>query len=116
MPYTLDGQPLNVSLEPQQNGGTLWVPLRPIGQALGGNVDWDPDNQVAILYLNSRIATVKMDDANVDVDGQQYALQEAPYVSDGESWVPVRFFNNPLGYALNVDLGSHQVDFTSPAA
>ena len=116
MSYTLDGQPIEAEIEPQQKGGTLWVPLRPLGKALGGNVDWDPDNEVAVLYLGSPIATVKIGDANVDVDGQQTALQEAPYMDDGETWVPVRFFNNPLGYALNVDLGANSVDFTRPSA
>ena len=116
MAYTVDGQSISVSNEPQQKGGTLWVPLREIAQSMGGTVDWDPDNRIAIVYLGSRIATIKIGDVNVDVDGQNYELQEAPYLADGDTWVPVRFFNQALGYGINVDLGTKQVDFTNTAS
>ncbi|HVF09178.1 MAG TPA: copper amine oxidase N-terminal domain-containing protein [Abditibacteriaceae bacterium] len=114
MPYSLDGQPLAVSREPQLKDGTLWIPLRAIGEAVGGNVDWDSDNQVAVLYLNSRMVTLKIGDTTADTDGEKAELQAAPYLDNGETWVPVRLFNEALGYGIAVDLGSSQVDLTSP--
>ncbi|HEX8834141.1 MAG TPA: copper amine oxidase N-terminal domain-containing protein [Abditibacteriaceae bacterium] len=114
MPYTFEGTSLEIGTEPQLQDGTLWVPLRSLGSALGGNVDWDPDNRVAILYLGGHIATVKIDDATVDVDGNLTTLRAAPYLSEGETWVPVRLFSEALGYNLNVDPGNKQVDLTSP--
>jgi len=114
MPYSIDGQPLIAEKEPQLKDGTLWVPFRTIGQALGGTVDWDADNRVAILYLGSRIVTTKVGDPTVDTDGEKTELQAAPYVEDGETWVPVRFFNVALGYGLDVNLETKQVGLTSP--
>ncbi len=116
MPYTIDGQPVDIGREPQLKDGTLWVPFRALGQALGGTVDWDPDNQVAILYLGPYTTTVKIGDPVVQTDEMSTELQSPPYVDQGETWVPVRFFNRPLGYQVNVDLAQNRVDIVNPAA
>lgn len=113
MPYTLDGQNLGLNNEPQLKDGTMWVPLRDVAEAMGAKVDFDPDNGVAIIYQGDHMVTIKVGDANVDADGNSHTLQEAPYVDAGETWVPVRFFNQVLGMGLNVDLGSKGVDLTS---
>jgi hypothetical protein len=56
---------------------------------------------------------VKPGDTTVTVDGEQQELQAAPFLSEGDTWVPVRFFNQPLGYALNVDLDTTRVELTT---
>ena len=37
-------------------------------------------------------------------------------VDNGDTWIPVRFFNRPLGYALNVDLNTNTVELSNPAS
>ncbi len=113
MPYTLNGQSLGLNNEPQLKEGTMWVPLRDVAEAMGAKVDFDPDNGVAIVYHGDHMITTKIGDAEIDVDGNTQTLQEAPYVENGETWVPVRFFNTALNMGLNVDLGNNGVDFTS---
>ena len=116
MPYTIDGQPVTLDQEPQLKDGTLWVPFRALGEALGGNVDWDPATQTGILYLGPYITTVKIGDPTVNTDGEEIELQAAPYLSNGDTWIPVRFFSQPLGYNINVDLQANQVDIINPNA
>ncbi len=116
MPYTIDGQPITLEHEPQLKDGTLWVPVRGLGEALGGNLDWDADTHTAILYLGSYITTVKIGDTTVNTDGEEIELQAAPYLADGDTWVPVRFFSQPLGYNISVDLATNQVDINNPNA
>jgi hypothetical protein len=114
MPYIIEGENVIIRHEPQLKDGTLWVPFRALGQVLGGNVDWDPDGRVAILYLNDHIVTTKIGDATVNMDGEDYELQAPPYLDDGDTWIPVRFFNQPLGYQLEFDLKNNLVKLTSP--
>jgi hypothetical protein len=111
MPYIINGQSASIT-EPQNQGGTLWVPLREVATALGGTLDWDADNRVAIGYFGDSIATLKIDDPTADINGEKSELQEAPRLQDGETWVPVRFFNL-LGYNLAVDPQNSSVDITS---
>ncbi len=113
MPYTINGQDASLS-EPNLQDGTLWVPLRGVIQSLGGNVDWDPDNRVAVAYLGTDIITLAEGDASADVNGEKTELQAAPHLKDGEMWVPVRFFNL-IGQQVSVDLESKRVELTSVA-
>ncbi len=116
MPYTLDGSALSIAEEPNLKDGTLWVPLRAVGEALGAKVAWDPDSQVAIVYNGPYIYTVKIGDESVDVDGQKLDLQAAPFTEGGDAWVPVRFFERPMGYTVNADWQTKKVDIVNPAA
>ena len=113
MPYTINGNAVQAT-EPNLQDGTLWVPLREVGEALGGNVDWDPDNRVAILYLGDHIATLKIGDTTASVNSEQTELQAAPYLQDGDTWVPVRFFNL-VGQQINVNLPDKNVEMTTVA-
>lgn len=111
MPYTINGQSANIA-EPINKGGTMWVPFREIAKAVGGSVDWDADNRVAIGYFGSNMATLKIGDPTADINGEKTELQEAPMLQDGETWVPVRFLNL-LGYNVAVDPQTSSVDLTS---
>lgn len=115
MPYTLNGNALQIAEEPNLKDGTLWVPLRAVSVALGAKVDWDQSSHVAIVYNGPYIYTIKIGDANVDVDGQTLALQDAPFVQDNEAFVPVRFFERPMGYTVHADWQTKQVDIVNPA-
>ena len=110
MPYTINGSGSSISSEPRLEGGTMWVPLRDVAEAMGGTVQYEPTNGVAMLTHGDKMVTVQMGDPNVDVDGTTHTLQDAPFVEDGEAWVPVRFFNTTLGANVNVDLQNNSVD------
>ncbi len=114
MPYMLNGGVLDLASEPRLQDGTLWVPLRKLGSALGGNADWIAPNKVAVLYLNNQIVTLTIGDKIADIDGSQVELQAAPFVENGETWVPVRLFERGLGYTLSADPENGIVDLTSP--
>ena len=103
MPYMLNGDLLEVGREPQIGNGTMYVPLREVATALGGNVDWEPSNGVAIVYMGDQIATLQSNDTTVDVNGEKSELQAHPWIDNGEMMVPVRFFESALGYALEAD-------------
>jgi hypothetical protein len=114
MPYTFEDVPLEVGTEPQIRDGVTWVPLRALGQSMGANVDWDPDNRVAILYLGERIISFKIGDPTVNVDGESVELRAAPFLDNGDTWIPARFFQTALGYGLQVDAEKNTVQFSNP--
>ncbi len=113
MPYMLNGDMLEVATEPRVGSGTMYVPVRDVASALGGKVDWEPTNGVAIVYINDKIVTLKSNDTTVDVDGEKTELQAHPWIDNGEMMVPVRFFET-LGYGLNADANNMIVSLTSP--
>lgn len=112
MPYMLNGEMLEVGSEPQAGDGTMYVPVREVAMALGGKVDWEPSNGLAIVYLNDKIATLQSNDTTVDVDGEKSELQAHPWINNGEMMVPVRFFEGPMGYSLEADAQNGIVSFS----
>lgn len=110
MPYMLNGELLELTGEPRLQDSVLWVPLRKLGSALGGNADWIAENKVVALYLNDHIVTLTVGDETADVDGEQFEMQAAPFVESGETWVPVRLFERGLGYTLSADPENGIVD------
>ena len=112
MPYMLNGEMLEVGTEPRVGNGTMYVPVRDVAIALGGKVDFEPSNGVAIVYLGDNIATLQSNDPTVDVDGEKTELQAHPWIDNGEMMVPVRFFEGPLGYSLEADAANGIVSFS----
>src|SRR5215212_5490305 len=115
MPYFVYGQEVAVSQEPQNKDGILWVPLRALSEALGASVDWDASTGAVNIQHPSR-GSIQLTPGNIEVivNREPHELQAAPYAEGGDTWVPVRFFNMQLGYALNVDLGSNRVEISTP--
>src|SRR5687767_11588297 len=104
MPYIVDGQPVAIADEPKNENGTLWVPLRALSEAVGAKVDWDQDLQQIMIQHTKGNIQLNVGTNDLIMNSEPMSMQAAPYVENGETWVPVRFFNQILGYALNVNL------------
>lgn len=103
MPYILNGEMAEIDGEPRVQDGAMFVPLRKLTAALGGNVDFEPTTGTAILYMNDQIATFSNGQKSVNLNGNDVAINAAPFVEDGETWVPVRFFEGVMGYKMSAD-------------
>jgi hypothetical protein len=114
MPYTLQGQPASLSLEPRSQMGQTYVPLDELVRRLGGTTDWDNDQKAATATIGQWTATVRMGDSNVDVSGTAVTLPAPPFDENGVLWVPAEFFQAAYGYQVNVDSGSSQVAIALP--
>jgi len=103
MPYILNGDMVDIDGEPRLENGTLFIPLRKVASALGATVDFEPSTGTAILYMNDQIATFTNGKKSVNLNGSETQLSGEPFVENGETWVPVRFFESALGFKLNAD-------------
>ena len=113
MPYILNGQMAEIAAEPRMQDGAMFVPLRKVAGALGATVDFEPTTGTAILYMSDQIATFSNGHNTVNLNGNDIALTGAPFVEDGETWVPVRFFESALGFKMNADPENGIVELSS---
>lgn len=111
MPYSLNGQDVALTSEPQVKNGIMWVPMRAVAEGLGAKVDWSEATRSGIVYLDSHIVTLQAGYTTVNIDGEKIQLQDEPYLENGELWVPVRLFEN-LGYNLEADVTSKSVNLS----
>jgi hypothetical protein len=104
MPYSLQGQQIPISPEPQVVDGRTYVPLREIIDGLGGTISWDNDAKQATATIDRWVARVTLGDPNVDVSGTPVVLQAPPFVDEeGRLWVPASFFRDAYGYRMTIE-------------
>lgn len=98
MPYTLNGQPAQLTEEPHDQNGTLYVPFKQVVDALGGSVTWDNEAKTATAVIGQWTATFMLASDTADVNGTAVPFPAPSYVEGGELYVPADFFRAAYGY------------------
>lgn len=100
MPYSLNGQPVNIAEEPHEQNGTLYVPFAPVVRALGGTVTWDNATKMASATIGQWTANFQMSADTADVGGTTVSFSAPSYVDNDELYVPADFFQSAYGYTV----------------
>jgi hypothetical protein len=103
---TLNGNPLNLNPAPTERAGRVFVPLRGVFENLGASVVY----QAGVINATGRghNVSLKVGSQQATVDGQQQALDVAPFIIGASTYVPLRFVSQALGATVNYD-GSNRV-------
>ncbi len=86
-------------------GGRTFVPLRFVSEALGGEVDWNNENQTAIVKRNSKNITMKIGSDRPIVDGEIKTIDSPSQLVNGRTMVPLRFVSEALGARVSWEPG-----------
>jgi len=103
MPYTINGQPTELSEDPHVQNGAVYVPITPVIQALGGTISWDNDTKVATATIGQWVATFQLTSDTADVSGTTVQFSSPSYVDQGVLYVPADFFHNAYGYVVTAN-------------
>lgn len=110
MPYTYQGNPIAISVEPFEQDGKHFIPLRETVEALGGSLDFDNVNKVALATIGPWTANVGMGSSNITVNGNgntyNVTLTDEPFIEDGVTYVPFDLLRDAFGYQLTFDNGT----------
>ncbi|MCL1808999.1 MAG: stalk domain-containing protein, partial [Clostridiales bacterium] len=88
---TIDGKPISLDLAPViQNDRTL-IPIRPVAEAIGADVDWDQTTKTATLVRAGVTVELTIGSTAAQVDGESVPLDAAPMILNGRTLLPVRF-------------------------
>lgn len=99
----VDGIPLRVDVSPFEAGGRVYVPLRPIAEALGIEVYWYPEVRAAVFVGFGRKVTFWVGYGAYDVDGEVRGMDAPPRVVRGRMMVPVRYVARAFGATVEWD-------------
>ncbi|WP_236838910.1 stalk domain-containing protein [Caldalkalibacillus salinus] len=94
--------------QPTVSQGRTLVPLRPIVEAMGADVQWDSDNRVAHIAMEGQAelsVPVDYQYVQLDTQGESAAIKiDVPaQVLHGRTMVPLRVIGESLGYRVNWD-------------
>lgn len=116
----LDNYPLLFPVEPRieeaaDGTGHTVVPFRKLAESIGVDVAWDSDTQTIIANGAGKQVLLTLSQHEAHVDSEAYPLAIAPFVDQGHTLIPLRFFSEVFGAKVGWDSESNTVKITSPA-
>jgi len=85
-----------------KNGRTL-LPIRTLIESIGGTVEWDAKEQKVTIILNGHSMVLWIGKTTALVDGSNTALDVAPTIITGRTYLPLRFISEHLGGSVDWD-------------
>lgn len=109
---------VELDVPPTIIGGSTFVPLRFVGEALGARVEWNGDLQVIILSRGTSQVQLSIGSRMAIVDGQIIELKDVPppLIVKGRTLVPVRFISEAFGAQVSWDAATKTVTIAADAA
>jgi hypothetical protein len=118
MPYSIQGQSVNISREPVLKGDKHYIPLREVVEALGGTLTWDNATKTADAVIGPWDASITdgSDDVTVNGNGPTIPVNMSgpAYIEGSEVYVPWDFLRDVYGYQVAFDNGN--VSIVNPNA
>ncbi|USG67153.1 stalk domain-containing protein [Brevibacillus ruminantium] len=114
----LDEYPLAFPTPPTIINGTTMVPFRVISEAMGIQVQWEPNSRsitaIQATAQGDKTVWMQLNNPLVTVNGQTITLPVAPYETNGSTLIPLRFFSEQFGAQVGWDPAARAVSITSP--
>ncbi|MDA8333718.1 MAG: copper amine oxidase N-terminal domain-containing protein [Peptococcaceae bacterium] len=104
-------QLLNLTDQPVVLHGRTFVPMRELFEALGATVEWDGEYQVVTATKGSTTIKLQIGNTNAYINGNQQQLDDAPFIQNGRTYVPLRFAAEALGENVSYDPSTTKVTF-----
>jgi len=95
---TLNGTPIKFDVTPIIENDRILVPFRVIFEALGAEVDWNYETQIAIAELREMTIVLTIGSEIAYVNGQPIELDVSPRIVDNRTLVPLRFVAENFGF------------------
>lgn len=107
------------AVEPFIDGGSTYLPVRAIAEALDLNVEWDGDTDT--VFIGGVVDTEKGDEINIYIDGKKFDAKDAagnavyPKNVNGSVFLPVRAIAEAFGKDVSWDDETRTAVLTTPA-
>ena len=100
---TYNGNKIDSDVPPYVKDGRTLAPIRAILEALGMTVSWDGATQTATAVKADITISVTINSNIAIVNGKQKTLDVPAEITNGRTFVPVRFFGEALGMTVDWD-------------
>lgn len=111
----LEGEELNFDESPILKDGSTTVQFRPIFEKLGLQIQWDPTTQRITGSKSGQSLQLTVGHTMSQVNGESVELPVAPFLQDGNTFVPLRFVGEATGLKVLWDENLKAVYLYDPA-
>jgi len=100
---TMEVNGVGVKIEtPYIKGGLLYIPLRAVTEAFGGEVNWLGGGNINIIYRDLSV-DISLGTVECAVNREKKYLESPPEISHNTTMVPVQFFKNIFSSYISCD-------------
>lgn len=110
IPVYLGGKLVPMDEPPYINADNrVLVPLRAIGEALGAQVDWEPNSKLITVTKNDLSIQMTIGSKKVSLNGQQDFMDTSPVIKNGRTMIPLRYIGEYFGRTVEWNSASRTV-------
>lgn len=96
----MDHKEVEFEVEPVIVNGTTLVQFRPLFEAMGMDIEWDPDTRTVTGTKERYTLKLQIDNQIASVNGKDYELPVSPKIIKGSTMVPIRFVAESFGRSV----------------
>lgn len=110
----VDGQPVISDVPPVTTTKGVFVPLRPIGDALGAETKYEHKSGDVIITRGDQTLKLKVGSTNAKINGMPVTLKHAPFRVRGRVMVSLRAVQQVFGLRVKFNKMTARVDLNTP--
>ncbi|MBR6524311.1 MAG: copper amine oxidase N-terminal domain-containing protein [Clostridia bacterium] len=97
----IDGEQVEFDAQPVMKNDRVMVPMRKVFEKLGAEVLWDPFfERVIVNYNEDDQIIMYINYEEIFRNGVQMKVDAAPFISEGRTYVPLRFISESFGMSV----------------
>ena len=93
----LDGEPLELDIDPIMIGDHIMVPVRPVFEAMGATVEWDGVRTITVTTADYDIITIRLRSSAAFVNDTSFDICVSARIVNGRTFVPLRVIYESTG-------------------
>lgn len=110
----VDGQPVISDVPPVTTSKGVFVPLRPVSDALGAETKYDRKSGDVIVTRGDQSMRLKVGSTHVKINGMPATLKHAPFRVRGRVMVSLHAVQEVFGVRVKFDKMTARVDLNTP--
>ena len=95
-----NGELIDFDVAPIMENDRTLIPLRGLFEKMGAAVEWDGQNQTAIVTKDDMVLSVKIDHYGAKVDDSCKYMDVPARLVESRTMIPLRFLSEELGYTV----------------
>lgn len=110
----MDGKPLMLSVKPIIERGRAMVLLRPLIEAMGGQLNWDAINKQVVATVSGRQYTFIIGESAVLVDGSSMPIDRPAILLADRTVIPITIWRDIFGGTVEYNPVYGSISLSSP--
>lgn len=100
--YYINAKKFKMDVAPIIQNGRTFLPVRYVAEGLGAeSIKWIPEEKKIRVVYKKKVVEMILNNKVAMVDGQLKQIDEAPFIDNGRTLVPLRFLGESLGCEVN---------------